>query len=163
MLEVPKPLSAFRSFDNPRRDLIRAPIRSKSMLSLLFAKTKASKPKKTYVHWWVSTWCVKILTWTRLGFHFSIVSSAHDLVNQCMYMRYFKLLLMCTCTTNLWLLHDVAFDSAFVGWRKVACINSSSYIYAKIPCLYVQFLTDCYLMMCSLDYVSFVVNCTFVY
>lgn len=48
--EIPKPISAFRSFDNPRRDLIRAPIRSKSMLSVFFAKSKAAKPRKTYVH-----------------------------------------------------------------------------------------------------------------
>lgn len=46
-LEVPRPLSAFRSFDNPRRELIKAPVRSKSMLSAFFAKSKAPKRKKT--------------------------------------------------------------------------------------------------------------------
>ncbi|XP_020272652.1 protein ABIL1 isoform X1 [Asparagus officinalis] len=48
--EVPKPLAAFKSFENPRRDLIKAPVRSRSMMSLFFAKSKASKPRRTYAH-----------------------------------------------------------------------------------------------------------------
>ncbi|KAF8413258.1 hypothetical protein HHK36_001234 [Tetracentron sinense] len=49
-LEGSKPLTAFRSFDNPtRREIIRAPVRSKSMLSAFFAKHKSSKPKTRYV------------------------------------------------------------------------------------------------------------------
>ncbi|XWS46167.1 hypothetical protein CRYUN_Cryun14cG0040600 [Craigia yunnanensis] len=48
-LEGSKPMTAFRSFDNPRRDIIRAPVRSKSMLSAFFVKQKASKLKAGYV------------------------------------------------------------------------------------------------------------------
>ncbi|XP_050237260.1 protein ABIL1 [Mercurialis annua] len=42
-LEGTKPMAAFRSFDNPRRDIVRAPARSKSMLSAFFVKQKTSK------------------------------------------------------------------------------------------------------------------------
>ncbi|XVF22453.1 hypothetical protein REPUB_Repub12eG0173900 [Reevesia pubescens] len=48
-LEGSKPLTAFRSFDNPRREIIRAPVRSKSLLSALFVKQKATKLKAGYV------------------------------------------------------------------------------------------------------------------
>ncbi|XP_021683390.1 protein ABIL1 isoform X1 [Hevea brasiliensis] len=44
-LEGSKPLTAFRSFDNPRREMVRAPARSKSVLSAFFVKQKASKLK----------------------------------------------------------------------------------------------------------------------
>ncbi|KAJ6872924.1 protein ABIL1 [Populus alba x Populus x berolinensis] len=40
-----KPLTAFRSFDNPRREIVRAPVRSKSMLSAFFVKQKTLKSK----------------------------------------------------------------------------------------------------------------------
>ncbi|OAY62224.1 hypothetical protein MANES_01G251200v8 [Manihot esculenta] len=39
-LEGSKPLTAFRSFDNPRREVVRAPARSKSVLSAFFVKQK---------------------------------------------------------------------------------------------------------------------------
>ncbi|EEF50607.1 protein ABIL1 isoform X2 [Ricinus communis] len=39
-LDSSKPLTAFRSFDNPRREIVRAPARSKSMLSAFFVKHK---------------------------------------------------------------------------------------------------------------------------
>ncbi|XP_043716909.1 protein ABIL1-like [Telopea speciosissima] len=43
-LEVSKQLTAFRSFDNlGRRDIVRPPIRSKSMLSAFFTKHKSTK------------------------------------------------------------------------------------------------------------------------
>lgn len=42
--EGAKPLSTFRSFDNPnRREIVRAPARSKSMLSAFFVKAKTPK------------------------------------------------------------------------------------------------------------------------
>ncbi|XP_072954177.1 probable protein ABIL1 [Typha angustifolia] len=45
--ENAKHLSAFRSFENPRRhEIQRAPVRSKSVLASLFAKTKSAKLKK---------------------------------------------------------------------------------------------------------------------
>lgn len=44
-LEGSKPLMAFRSFDKPKREIIRAPVRSKSVLSAFFVKQKASKLK----------------------------------------------------------------------------------------------------------------------
>ncbi|PSS03986.1 hypothetical protein CEY00_Acc19821 [Actinidia chinensis var. chinensis] len=45
-LEGPKPLTAFRSFDNPiHREIVRAPVRSKSMLSAFFVKQKMPKLK----------------------------------------------------------------------------------------------------------------------
>lgn len=47
-LELPKPLSAYRSFENPCRQLYRPPARSRSMLSVFFAKTKFSKTRKGY-------------------------------------------------------------------------------------------------------------------
>ena len=50
-LEGSKPLTAFRSFDNPKREIIRAPVRSKSMLSAFFVKQKATKLKAGYVAW----------------------------------------------------------------------------------------------------------------
>lgn len=40
-----KPMTPFRSFDNPRREIIRAPVRSKSMMSAFFAKQKAPRLK----------------------------------------------------------------------------------------------------------------------
>ncbi|XP_065859793.1 protein ABIL1 isoform X2 [Euphorbia lathyris] len=43
--EGSKPLTAFRSFENPRREIIRTPARSKSMLSGFFVKQKTPKPK----------------------------------------------------------------------------------------------------------------------
>ncbi|XP_044492220.1 protein ABIL1 isoform X2 [Mangifera indica] len=48
-LEGTKALTAFRSFDNPRREIVRAPARSKSMLSAFFVKQKTSKFKTGYV------------------------------------------------------------------------------------------------------------------
>uniref|UniRef100_A0A5B7AAK5 ABI-1-like 1 n=1 Tax=Davidia involucrata TaxID=16924 RepID=A0A5B7AAK5_DAVIN len=49
-LEVTKPLTAFRSFDNPtRREMVRAPVRSKSVLSAFFVKQKTSKLKTSSV------------------------------------------------------------------------------------------------------------------
>ncbi|KAF8379627.1 hypothetical protein HHK36_029068 [Tetracentron sinense] len=48
-LEGSKPLAAFRSFDNPnRREIIRAPVRSKSMLSAFFVKHKSTKLKTSH-------------------------------------------------------------------------------------------------------------------
>lgn len=48
-LEGSKPLTPFRSFDNPRRDIIRAPNRSRSMLSAFFVKHKTTKLKTSAV------------------------------------------------------------------------------------------------------------------
>ncbi|KAM7476474.1 hypothetical protein LguiB_023717 [Lonicera macranthoides] len=51
-LDCSKPLTAFRSFDNPnlnRREMIRAPVRSKSMLSAFFVKQKNPKMKTSTV------------------------------------------------------------------------------------------------------------------
>ncbi|KAE8679543.1 Protein ABIL1 [Hibiscus syriacus] len=48
-LEGSKPLTTFRSFDNPNRQIIRAPVRSKSMLAAFFVKQKAMKLKAGYV------------------------------------------------------------------------------------------------------------------
>ncbi|MBA0763487.1 hypothetical protein Gotri_012922, partial [Gossypium trilobum] len=48
-LEGSKPLTAFRSLDNPKRDIIRAPVRSKSVLSSFFVKQKQMKLKAGYV------------------------------------------------------------------------------------------------------------------
>lgn len=51
-LEGSKPLTAFRSFDYPnlnRREMIRAPVRSKSMLSAFFVKQKTPKMKTSSV------------------------------------------------------------------------------------------------------------------
>ncbi|WCJ22679.1 ABI-1-like 1 [Euphorbia peplus] len=45
MLDTSKPLTAFRSFDNPRREIIRTPARSKSMLSGFFVKQKTPKAR----------------------------------------------------------------------------------------------------------------------
>ncbi|KAJ9188275.1 hypothetical protein P3X46_003646 [Hevea brasiliensis] len=44
-LEGSKPLTAFLSFDNPRREMVRAPARSKSVLSAFFVKQKTPKQK----------------------------------------------------------------------------------------------------------------------
>ncbi|KAI3693409.1 hypothetical protein L6452_33244 [Arctium lappa] len=41
--EGPKPMTPFRSFDNPRRDSVRGPARSKSLLSAFFVKQKTAK------------------------------------------------------------------------------------------------------------------------
>ncbi|CAN6560147.1 unnamed protein product [Malus baccata var. baccata] len=38
-----KLMTAFRSFENPRRDTVRVPVRSKSVLSAFFAKQKSNK------------------------------------------------------------------------------------------------------------------------
>ncbi|CAL5385285.1 unnamed protein product [Camellia sinensis] len=44
--EVSKPLTAFKSFDNPNRlQIIRVPVRSKSLLSSFFVKQKKTKLK----------------------------------------------------------------------------------------------------------------------
>ncbi|XP_060218507.1 protein ABIL1 isoform X3 [Lycium barbarum] len=48
-LEGSKPLTPYRSFDNPRREIIRAPNRSRSMLSAFFVKHKTSKLKTSAV------------------------------------------------------------------------------------------------------------------
>ncbi|XP_026661157.2 probable protein ABIL1 isoform X2 [Phoenix dactylifera] len=49
-LEPSKPLTAFRSFDNPGRlQIYRPPVRSKSMLSAFFAKNKSLKPRKASI------------------------------------------------------------------------------------------------------------------
>ncbi|EFH56485.1 hypothetical protein ARALYDRAFT_483770 [Arabidopsis lyrata subsp. lyrata] len=49
-LEVPKLLTAHRSLDNnPRREIIQAPVRTKSVLSAFFVKQKAPKLKAGYV------------------------------------------------------------------------------------------------------------------
>ncbi|KAF9687875.1 hypothetical protein SADUNF_Sadunf02G0138700 [Salix dunnii] len=45
LLDNSKPLTAFRSFDNPRHEIVRAPARSKSMLSAFFVKQKTPKLK----------------------------------------------------------------------------------------------------------------------
>ncbi|KAJ6338392.1 hypothetical protein OIU76_007957 [Salix suchowensis] len=45
LLDSSKPLTAFRSFDNPRPEIVRAPVRSKSMLSAFFVKQKTPKLK----------------------------------------------------------------------------------------------------------------------
>ncbi|GMI99004.1 ABI-1-like 1 [Hibiscus trionum] len=47
--EGSKPMTAFGSFDNQKRLIIRAPIRSKSLLSAFFVKQKAMKVKAGYV------------------------------------------------------------------------------------------------------------------
>ncbi|KAF5731761.1 putative Protein ABIL1 [Tripterygium wilfordii] len=47
--EGTKPLTAFRSFENTRREMVRAPVHSKSVLSAFFVKQKTPKPKATYV------------------------------------------------------------------------------------------------------------------
>ncbi|XP_021887809.1 protein ABIL1 [Carica papaya] len=48
-LEGSKPLTAFGSFDNPRHETLRAPARSKSMLSVFFVKQKTPKLRAGYV------------------------------------------------------------------------------------------------------------------
>ncbi|OIT07366.1 PREDICTED: protein ABIL1 [Nicotiana attenuata] len=48
-LEGSKPLTPYRSFDNPRRDIIRAHNRSRSMLSAFFVKHKTPKLKTSAV------------------------------------------------------------------------------------------------------------------
>ncbi|XP_038996531.1 protein ABIL1-like [Hibiscus syriacus] len=48
-LEGFKPLTAFRSFGNPNRQIVRAPVRSKSVLSAFFVKQQAMKLKAGYV------------------------------------------------------------------------------------------------------------------
>ncbi|XP_068330514.1 protein ABIL1-like [Pyrus communis] len=40
-----RPMTAFRSFENPRREIVRVPVRSKSVLSAFFAKQKSNKLK----------------------------------------------------------------------------------------------------------------------
>ncbi|KAJ6729546.1 hypothetical protein OIU85_020453 [Salix viminalis] len=45
LLDSSKPLTAFRSFDNPRHEIVRAPVRSKSMLSAFFVKQKTPRMK----------------------------------------------------------------------------------------------------------------------
>jgi hypothetical protein len=50
-VEVPKPMTANKSLDNhnPRREIIRAPVRTKSVLSAFFVKQKTQKLKAGYV------------------------------------------------------------------------------------------------------------------
>lgn len=48
-MEGNKTLAAFRSFDNPRREIVRAPVRSKSVLSAFFVKQKTPKLRAGYV------------------------------------------------------------------------------------------------------------------
>ncbi|KAL9435195.1 hypothetical protein AB3S75_021460 [Citrus x aurantiifolia] len=48
-MEGNKTLAPFRSFDNPRREIVRAPVRSKSVLSAFFVKQKMPKLKAGYV------------------------------------------------------------------------------------------------------------------
>ncbi|OVA01876.1 hypothetical protein BVC80_9079g10 [Macleaya cordata] len=45
----PKPISAYRSFDNAGRKMIRAPVRSKSMLAAFLAKQKTTKLKASCI------------------------------------------------------------------------------------------------------------------
>ncbi|XP_044501981.1 protein ABIL1-like [Mangifera indica] len=47
--EGTKALTAFRSFDNPRREIVRAPACTKSMLSAFFGKQKTAKLNAGYV------------------------------------------------------------------------------------------------------------------
>lgn len=57
-VEGSKPLTAFRSFDNQnRRELVRVPVRSKSVLSAFFVKQKTPKLKAGSVSW--NSWRVK--------------------------------------------------------------------------------------------------------
>ncbi|GAV65911.1 hypothetical protein CFOL_v3_09423 [Cephalotus follicularis] len=49
ILEGPKPMTAFRAFEYPRREIVRSPVRGKSMLSAFFVKQKTSKLKAGYV------------------------------------------------------------------------------------------------------------------
>uniref|UniRef100_A0A1J3F3X9 Protein ABIL1 n=1 Tax=Noccaea caerulescens TaxID=107243 RepID=A0A1J3F3X9_NOCCA len=48
-VEVPKLMTAHNSLDNPRREIIRAPVRTKSVLSAFFVKQKTQKLKAGYV------------------------------------------------------------------------------------------------------------------
>jgi hypothetical protein len=48
-VEDPKHFMAFRSFDTPRREMVRTPIRSKSMISAFFTKHKTPKLRAGYV------------------------------------------------------------------------------------------------------------------
>ncbi|CAH8313312.1 unnamed protein product [Eruca vesicaria subsp. sativa] len=48
-MEVPKLMTAHRSLDNPRREIIQAPVRTKSVLSAFFVKQKTPKLKAGYV------------------------------------------------------------------------------------------------------------------
>ncbi|XP_024010822.1 protein ABIL1 isoform X2 [Eutrema salsugineum] len=48
-VEVPKLMSAHKSLDNPRREIIQAPVRTKSVLSAFFVKQKTPKLKAGYV------------------------------------------------------------------------------------------------------------------
>lgn len=53
--EVSKPLTAFKSFDNPNRlQIIRVPVRSKSLLSSFFVKQKKTKLKT--ISWILTQW-----------------------------------------------------------------------------------------------------------
>lgn len=45
IMEIAKPMTPFRSFDNPHREIIRAPVRSKSMMSAFFVKHKTPRLK----------------------------------------------------------------------------------------------------------------------
>lgn len=51
LLESSKPLTAFRSFDSPRREVVHAPTRSKSVLSAFFVKQKTPKRRAGPVSW----------------------------------------------------------------------------------------------------------------
>lgn len=48
-LEVHKPLTAHKAYDNPRQEIIQVPVRSKSVLSAFFVKQKTPKLKAAYV------------------------------------------------------------------------------------------------------------------
>lgn len=48
-MEAPKLMTGHKSFDNPRREIIQAPVRTKSVLSAFFVKQKTPKLKAGYV------------------------------------------------------------------------------------------------------------------
>ncbi|KAJ0258235.1 Protein ABIL1 [Hirschfeldia incana] len=48
-MEAPKLMTGHRSLDNPRREIIQAPVRTKSVLSAFFVKQKTPKLKAGYV------------------------------------------------------------------------------------------------------------------
>ncbi|CAN7006983.1 unnamed protein product [Brassica oleracea var. botrytis] len=48
-MEAPKLMTGHKSLDNPRREIIQAPVRTKSVLSAFFVKQKTSKLKAGYV------------------------------------------------------------------------------------------------------------------
>ncbi|KAF3580872.1 hypothetical protein DY000_02036076 [Brassica cretica] len=48
-MEAPKLMTGHKSLDNPRREIIQAPVRTKSVLSAFFVKQKTPKLKAGYV------------------------------------------------------------------------------------------------------------------